>query len=80
MPKFFSVLQAGPVKEYMRDPGQQRVSVDIRSLLPSFVLPEAITSILIPPSVAPYVNALDRTITVDISFNPRLILAFYKYS
>ena len=69
-------LFAGLVKEYMRDPGKQGVSVDILSIFPPFVPLEAFPSILILPSVVPYVNGLDRAITVDITFNPRLILAF----
>ena len=78
--KTINVQYAGLVKEYMRDPGKQGVSVDILSIFPPFVPLEAFPSILILPCVVPYVKGLDRTITVDVSFNPRLILAFHKYS
>ena len=40
--------------------------------------PSPAFSFLPPLSLVPY--ALDWMITVDIFFNPRLILAFYKYS
>ena len=62
----------------MRDPRRPGVAVNILSLLPSFVLLEAIPipSILISISVVPYVIALDRTIMNNISFNLRSYLRF----
>ena len=78
--KLLQIFQAGLDREYMWDPGRLGVGVEIPSIIFSFVSLDAKSSILIPPSIVPYVNALDQMITVDISFNPQLILAFYKYS